>query len=74
MESSFNVSHNRHIAFFEMLDIDELLAEEREIIDEQLMRESEEWEQQRIWEEHDRVFYPGEIGGVALRLMNENET
>ena len=33
MESSFNVSRNRHVAFFETLDIDKILAQEDEIID-----------------------------------------
>lgn len=39
----------------------------REALDEQLMHESEELEEEQIWAEHDRVFYPGEIGGVVCK-------
>lgn len=55
---------------FNFDDFDELC---REALDDRLMHESEAWEEEKKWADHDRVFYPGEIGGVVTRLTFEQE-
>lgn len=54
---------------FNFDDFDELC---REALDEHMAHESEKQEEQK-WADYDRVFYPGEIGGVACRptLLDE---
>ncbi len=55
---------------FNFDDFDKLC---REALDEKLAVESEEWEEEQKWADYDRVFYPGEIGGVVTKLTFEQE-
>lgn len=48
--------------------IAEALEDHRRSTDAQMAREGEAWEEEQRWADHDRVFYPGEIGGVAIQL------
>lgn len=55
---------------FNFDDFDELC---REALDERMAAEGAELEEQQRWADHDRVFYPGEIGGVVTRLTFAQE-
>lgn len=46
----------------EGLDEDAVMAEEGKAL-----------EEEQAWADHDRVFYPGEIGGVVTKLSFEPE-
>lgn len=39
----------------------------REELDRRMAEEDAAWELEERWADHDRVFYPGEIGGVLCR-------
>lgn len=50
---------------FNFDDFDELC---REALDERMAQEGVDLEEEQAWADHDRVFYPGEIGGVVTHL------
>lgn len=59
---------------FNFDDFDRQIAEaleehelSRSELDARMAAEDEAWELEQRWADHDRVFYPGEIGGVACR-------
>lgn len=55
---------------FNFDDFDAQIAEaldEHRSEDARLVQEDEAWEEEQKWGDYDRVFYPGEIGGVACK-------